>query len=237
MTLTLGIMKNEELATWFNIKLKTFKDGRKKYLSKLKSFAKFTEIRGGVVIEEIYIPTYVKNLDDDVKLYLQEAQKAEDNITSISGISELLCAKEEFNNVGLRTMEGRMARAGIKAFGITKEEESRGIYGSREYVWAIKLYDAPNHYRYMTREEEQRFDEIIVSFYTSSADRVKKAALLEEAFKSDTSMTKEQYFEAKERLNLNVFTDVIWQFKSETGLQIVKATAHDIDENYKESAF
>lgn len=210
MTLTLGVMKKKELAAWFGITEKTFENKRKAYLSKLEPFAKFTEIRGGVMIEEIYIPTYVKNLDDDVKLYLQEVQKAEDNITSVSGISEVLCAKEEFNNTTFKTMEGRMRRAGIKAFGITKDEESRGIYGSREYVWAIKLYDTPNHYRYMTKEEEQRFDEIITSFYASSADRIKKAALLEEAFKSDETMTKEQYFEAKERLNLNVFTDVIW---------------------------
>lgn len=50
-------------------------------------------------------------------------------------------------------------------------------------------------------------------------------------------MTKEEYFQAKERLNLNVFFDVIQRFKIETSLQIVKATAHEIDAQYRESMF
>ena len=230
MPLKLGIMKNAELAAWFDISSKTYENGRKGYLAKLEPFADFTIVRGGVVINKIYIDTYIKNLDDDVKLYLEEVKKAEDNITSITGISEVLCATEEFCDVSVRTMEGRMARAGKKAFGVTIEESSRGIYGSREYVWAIKLYDAPNHYRYMTYEEESLFDQILAGFYSSNPERVKKAALLEEAFKKNETMTKEEYFKEKERLNLNVFYDVIKLFKKETGLQVVHATAHDIDE-------
>lgn len=174
MTLKLGIMKKKELAAWFGVTEKSFENARKKYLQKLEPFAKFIEIRGGVMIEEIYISTFVKNLDNDVNLYLQEVQRAEDNITSVSGISEILCAKEEFNDITFETMRGRMTRAGVKAFGVTKEEDSRGIYGSRKYIWAIKLYDMPNHYRYMTREEELRFDEIVTDFYSTSAERVKK---------------------------------------------------------------
>ena len=124
MILNLGLMQNADLAQWFNVTEKTFKNARKSYLTKLETFAKFTVVRGGVMIEEIYIDTYIKNLDNDVKIYLEEVKKAEDNITSISGISEVLCATEEFSNIPLRTMEGRMSRAGKKAFGITVEENS-----------------------------------------------------------------------------------------------------------------
>ena len=237
MQLKLGQMKNAELAQWFGVTAKTYENARKAYLKKLEPFAQFAIVRGGVLITEIYIDTYIKNLDDDVKLYLEEVKRAEDNITSIVGISEVLCATEEYATIPLRTMEGRMSRAGKKAFGITVDETSRGIYGSREYVWAIKLYDAPNHYRYMTLEEEAIFDSILSGFYSTNAERVKKAALLEEAFKHDASMTKEDYFKEKERLNLNVFYDVIRLFKQETNLQIVHATAHDIDAQYLEGAF
>lgn len=237
MQLKLGLMKKAELAAWFDITVKTYENARKAYLKKLEPFAKFTEVRGGIIIEAIYIDTYVKNLDDDVKLYLQEVWRAEDNITSIAGISEVLCSTEEFASVPLRTMEGRMSRAGKKAFGITIEEDSRGIYGSREYVWAVKLYDAPNHYRYMTCEEEQAFDKIVSGFYSTEPERIKKSALLEEAFKNSSSMTKEEYFKEKARLNLNVFYDVIRQFKKETGLQIVHATAHEIDQEYMDGAW
>ena len=237
MQLKLGLMKNAELARWFNISSKTYENARKGYLAKLEPFAQFTVVRGGVMIEKIIIDTYVKNMDDDVKIYLQEVKNAEDNITSLSGMSEKLCATEEFINIPFETMRGRMRRAGEKAFGITLDEESRGLYGSREYVWAVKLYDTPNHYRYMTCEEEQAFDIIVANYYSSEPERVKKAALLEEAFKNNDAMTKEEYFREKDRLNLNVFYDVIKLFKKETGLQVVHATAHDIDEQYRESAF
>ena len=237
MQLKLGIMKNAELAQWFNITLGTYENARKAYLKKLEPFAQFTVVRGGVVIERIIIDTYVKNMDDDVKLYLQEVRNAEDNISSLSGMSEKLCATDEFANVPVATMRGRLRRAGEKAFGITAEEDSRGIYGSREYVWAIKLYDAPNHYRYMTLEEESIFDALLSSFYAKAPERIKRAALLEEAFKSDNEMTKEQYFKEKERLNLDIFYDVINLFKQETGLQVVHATAHEIDQAYLEGAW
>ena len=237
MQLKLGLMKNTELARWVNITNKTYENGRKSYLTKLELFAQFTVVRGGVIIEKIFIDTYVKNMDDDVKLYLNEVKNAEDNITSLSGMSEKLCATEEFINIPIETMRGRMRRAGEKAFGITVEENSRGLYGSREYVWAIKLYDKPNHYRYMTIEEEQLFDTMVSNYYSTEPDRIKKAALLEESFKTSDSMTKEEYFKEKERLNLNIFYDIIKLFKKETGLQIVHATAHEIDEEYRESAF
>ena len=237
MKLRLGNMKNAELAEWFNITSKTFENSRKKYLCKLETFAKFTLVRGGVFIEDIFIDTYIKNLDDDVKIYLEEVRKAEDNITSISGISECLLLQEEFNDISLDTMRGRMRRAGIKAFGNTIDEDSKGLYGSRRYVWAIKLYDKPNHYRYMTQEEENIFDQYLSGYYLSEPQRIKKMASLEEAFKNSSSMTKEEYFKEKDQLNLNLFYDVISQFKKATGLQVVHATAHEIDLQYQNNAF
>ena len=237
MQLKLGLMKNAELAKWFDITEKTYTNNRLGYLEKLTPFAEFTVVRGGVSISQIYIDTYIKNLDDDVKLYLQEVKRAEDNLTSISGISELLCETEEFAAVPLRTMKDRMSRAGKKAFGITAEPESRGLYGSREYVWAIKLYDRPNHYRNFTEQEKKEFDALTEGFYSTSAERIQKEALLERAYREDNSMSKEEYFKKKEELGLDTFSEVIWQFKARTGLQVVHATAHEIDQEYMESAW
>lgn len=236
MQLKLGLMKNTELAAWFNITPKTYENARKNYLTKLETFAKFTVVRGGVMIDKIIIDTYIKNIDDDVKLYLQEVKNAEDNITSLTGISEVLCNQEEFSHVSVETMRGRMRRAGEKAFGITVEPESRGLYGSREYVWAIKLYDRPNHYRNFTEQEKKEFDALTEGFYSTSAERIQKEALLERAYREDNSMTKEEYFKKKEELGLDTFSEVIWQFKIRTGLQIVHATAHEIDQEYMDSA-
>lgn len=237
MQLKLGLMKNAELAQWFGISPKTYENSRKAYLTKLEPFAKFTIVRGGVMIESILIDTYIKNMDDDVKLYLKEVKKAEDHITSLSGMSELLCSTEEFAHVSVATMKGRMRRAGEVAFGITIDPESRGLYGSREYVWAIKLYDRPNHYRTFTTTEKQLFDELTEGFYSTNAERAQKAALLEAVYRDSDVMTKEEYFRQKQNLNLDTFSEVIWLFKKRTGLQVVHATDHEIDSAYEESAF
>lgn len=237
MQLQLGLMKNAALAAWFEVTEKSYTNNRLGYLEKLKPFADYTVVRGGVVIEKIYIDTYIKNLDDDVKLYLQEVLRAEDNITSISGISEQLCNTKEYSDIPLSTMKKRMNRAGKKAFGITVDPESRGLYGSREYVWAIKLYDRPSHYRNFSLEEKEVFDALTEGFYSTNVERVQKAALLEQAYRDDSSMTKEEYFQRKEDLNLDTFSEIIWLFKERTGLQVVHATEHEIDQEYMESAF
>lgn len=237
MQLTTGIMKNADIAKWFGVTEKTYTNHRKSYLTKLEAFATFSIVRGGVMIESVIIDTYIKNMDDDVKLYLQEVQAAEDNLTSLSGISERLCSTVEFSAVPLATMRGRMRRAGEKAFGITLDVESRGLYGTREYVWAIKLYDKPNHYRNFTLQEKELFDELTENFYATNATRIQKEALLERAYREDSSMSKEEYFQKKADLGLDCFSEILWRFKERTGLQIVHATAHEIDEEYRESAF
>ena len=45
----------------------------------------------------------------------------------------------------------------------------------------------------MTLAEEERFDMILSAFYSASPERIKKAAALEEAFKT-SGMSKEEYF-------------------------------------------
>ena len=230
MELHLGFMSCEELAQWFGTTSGTNLSKHKKaFLAKLQSFAKFSDVRGGVKIEEILIPEYVKNLDNDVKLYKDVVAQQPNHLTSITKIvEELMTTNEDFSNASYATVKYRMSEAGKKAFGQTSTPGSHGIYGWREYVWCIKLYSGPQHYRYFTEEEKQLFDQLTASYYTEEADKVQKAALLETAFK-DTDMTKEEYLNKKELLGLNLFSNIIHLFKQQTGLQIVRATRHEIE--------
>lgn len=233
MELKLGIMTNKELAEWFEVSPKTFSNKRKFYLEKLKEFCQFSEgsKRGQYIIEEIYYPIYIKNLNGDEEVYLKLVKEADEHLTSISGMAEVLSCTEEYRQSSIGSIKYRMRKAGVAGFGITRDDSSYGKYGSRKYVWAIKLYDRDNHYRHLTEEEEKIFDELITAVYMSEPERVKKAALLEKTFKEDKDMTKEEYFEQKELLGLDVFYDVIRKFTDKTGLQIVHATEHDIIES------
>lgn len=239
MILQLGFMDGAEVATWFGIKYKTYTDHRKAYLQKLESFAKFTPVRGGVNIEEIYIEEYIKNFNpkgDDV-LYLKAIQEAPDHLTSISGIVAKLVMEPEFKGISPRTLEGRISKAGVRTFGITGDPKSRGLCGSRDYIWAIKLYDRPNHYRRMTDEENEIYTQLISAYCLGEPEKISRAALLEDAFLHSESMTKEEYFELKTELGLDYFTEIMTQFKHKTGLQLARATLHEIDAEYKESTF
>lgn len=236
MELKIGKMSSRDLATWFDISYNTYRNAKAKYLEKLKPFARFQEVYGGVQIEEVYIPTYVKKLSGDVEVYLKCVKEANDNLTSITGMVEDLRQSNQWSDISEHTLRARLSRAGEVAFGTTKEEDSRGIYGSREYVWCIKLHDKPNHYRYLTVEEEKIFNDLIQTVYSSDVERIKKIMLLEETFKT-SKMTKEEYFEKKDRMNLNCFAEVLGYFLEATGYQIVRATHHDIDPKYLDSAF
>ena len=46
-------------------------------------------------------------------------------------------------------------------------------------------------------------------------------------------MTKEEYFERKELLGLNVFSGVLIKFREKTGYTLTKATKHDLNEAEK----
>jgi hypothetical protein len=214
MKLKLGFMTNQELADWFGITLKTLTNTKKIYMERLEPFAKFKTVRGGVVIEEISIEKYIKNLNDDVRFYLEEVKKANDNLASIAGISEALIANSpEFHDCSFSTLKRRMRKAGIKAFGVTVDPESKGIYGSREYAWVIKLYDKPNHYRHLTAEENELFLSLIKAYCADAPEKIQQAALLEEAYRSSDDMTKEEYFTRKEALEIDYFVDIIRLFK------------------------
>lgn len=228
--LILGKMTTQQIADWFQLSKSTFSKHKKEYMQKLEKYAEIKPVYGGVQILEIYEEYYQKHENDarDDELYLKAVQNANEHLTSLSGMSRVLKKNnKDFEGISERMIQKRMRKAGIRTFGVTAQEDSYGLYGERSYVWAIKLSDN-NEYRHMTVEEEKLFDELIGSYYSCNVDKVKKAAILENAFKH-SEMTKEEYFLKKEMLDLNLFADVIGLFKRETGLQIVHATEHMVN--------
>lgn len=164
-------------------------------------------------------------------MFMEEIQLCIDNqdgLSTIAGMARKFTAQGQFNKIN--TAERSLRRVGTRLFGDTKEISSYGEQGRREYIWAIKLDDL-NIYRLMTPEEEKIFDELITIYYSSSADKIKQLALLEETFKT-TDMNKEDYLFRKESLGLNLFSEVIQRFKLETDLQVVKCTKHELSKFY-----
>ena len=223
-------MKTEDLAKWFGIKYGTFRKSSAKYYEKLEMYCQFEKVYGGIEIKKIYIDTYNKNLNiNDQNKYLEEIKlciQNQDGLSTISGMSRKLLVDGYFTN--LNTGRYRMSRVGKELFGETKELISHGTAGSREYVWAIKLNDY-NKYRHMTPEEEKRFDDIIITFYSAAPDKIKKVELLEKQLRNK-EINSDEYFELKDRYGLDTFSQCIYKFKEETGYMIVRCTKHELIE-------
>lgn len=229
MKLKLGKMTSKEMAIWFNLSYNTYKNKIAYYLEKLEDYCEFERIYGGIIVKEIYIEEYDKNLSiNDQKLVLEEIRsciETQGGLSTISGMSRKCVKNQIFPSIS--TAKKRISKASLNLFGETKTLTSHGTAGSREYLWAIKLDDY-NHYRYMTKEEEKRFDDIICTCYAIKPEQVKQAALLENQLK-EKEIDVDEYFELKNRLGLNTFKDCIFKFKEETGYMIVKCTKHEIE--------
>ena len=61
MELKLGKMTTKELAEWFGISYGTFRNSKQKRFEELKEFCFFEEVYGGVQINAIINPIYIKN--------------------------------------------------------------------------------------------------------------------------------------------------------------------------------
>lgn len=227
--LKLGKMTTQELATWFGVAYSTFRKSSAERYEKLEDYCEFERIYGGVIIKEIYLDEYDKNLNiKDQELVLKEIKtciETQGGLSTIAGMSRKYAKHQDYQSAS--TAKKRLSKASLVLFGETKELISHGTMGSREYVWAIKLDDY-NHYRFMTEAEEKRFDEIITDCYAAEPDKVKKAALLEDQLKKEEIDVKE-YFELKERLGLDTFKDCIFKFREETGFLVVRCTRHEIE--------
>ena len=223
-------MRTEDLASWFNIKYGSFRKNSGKYLDILKYYCDYEKVHGGVIINEIYISEYVKNMNvKDREKYLEEIKlcvKNQDGLSTLSGMSRKLLKEGYFTNEF--TGRYRLAKVGKELFGETKELISHGTEGSREYVWAIKLNDY-NIYRSLTEKEEKVFDKIITECYGAQPEKIKKMQLLEDQLRSKV-IDSDEYFELKEKYGLNTFRDCLYKFQEETGYTIVRCTKHELME-------
>ena len=237
LQLKIGKMSSRELADWFCVSYNSYKNDIPKYLDLLESYCKYEKVYGGVMIEEIYIEEYDKSLNVlDQSLYVAEIERC---VEEQEGLSTYSGMARKFKKEGLipdnktdKTYARRYAKVGNRMFGEFTGISSTGCLGTREYVWAVKISNY-NQYRLMTPEEEARFDDIITTCYSTSADKIKKKELLEEALYQG-EIEVDEYFETQERLGLRMFKDCIFKFKEETGLMVVRCQKHEL---LGESAF
>lgn len=235
MKLKLGKMTSQEIAEWMGVSYKgTYHKNPKKYLKRLEDYCNFEQIHGGVIVKEIYISEYNKNLRVEQTRTFLSALKEHNNIISLSGLEE---------ERDISYYQSRKIRD--KLFGkepININPTSRGVIGYREVIWAIKL--GPNTYRKMTEEEDALFELLIQRECIGKlTPKVAKAQQLILDYCVKEGMTAEEYQNFLTEHDYNFFNDVIVKFRDITNYQIANPNEYCIgadwcldeneDEEYK----
>lgn len=223
-----GKMENQEIAEWFGVTKKTYTNSSPRYLEKLKEYADFERMRGGVIIKKIYFSEYIKNYNfkdaDYFNKEIERCNKEQDCLASISGIARKAHQEiEELNFLTERQLERRFSDVASTHYGEYGDLKG-GITGVREREWAIKLDDY-NGYRSLTEDEWKLFVEITGRLYSTEAEKIIKKKKLEKQLRK-REIGVDEYFEKIDEQGLDSFPQVLAEFKAKTGFQIVLASKY-----------
>lgn len=225
MKLHLGKMTGHEIAEWLGISYNgTYKNNVSKYVSYLDEYCDYQKVRGGVIISEIYIEEYNKNLVHDRDMqYLKTISEANEHLVSMTGIEA----------AGIMSVK-QATKARNALFGKSASNDGYpdcGILGYRELVWAVKL-PGENAYRALTAEEDELFDSLITTVYSNIKPEKLKAQELLLDYCSENGFSAKQYKQLLTTHDLDFFYAVISKFKKLTGLMLVHATRHTLANNF-----
>lgn len=230
MVLRYGKMTSKELAEWFGVGLRSYTNkAATYYLEKLKMFASFEKVYGGVIINEIYYDTYDKGISFDDEYFNQEIErsvKENNGLASISGIAlKAQLDEDRYKKLSYSQVERRMSTAGQRHYGKYGSDEG-GLSGKRTREWAIKLDDY-NNYRSLTQEEYNYFVKLVESHYGNAGEQI----ILKQKFENqlrNKEITSDEYFALIDSHHLDFFAGIIQSFKEKFGKQLVLATEYEM---------
>lgn len=254
----------KDLAVFFNISYSTIKHTKEKRLQLFNSFCDYHLEGKKIVIDEVIFSTYEKyqidayrilsylydrlsNAEKQEQLDIDERDEINYRMNSFSGMASILkeIYSRDYGLLSDRSIITKVKRVADKYFGTTinpkkeytfKEliEITEGIYGIKNYVWAIKL-EGKNEYRALSEDERKLFNKCLKNYFFPQSE--------EEM--SDFSNYLLDLFGLPEIVDLNKvngidvysaliekykskFKNIIDIFKKETGYIIVRTTEYNL---------
>lgn len=258
------ILTLKDLAAFFNKSYGTIRNNKDKWLQLFNSFCDYHLEGKKIVIDEVIFSTYEKYQIDAYRILsylydrLSDAEKQEQldieerdevnyRMNSFSGMASILkeIYSKDYGLLSDRSIITKVKRIADKYFGTTinpkkeytfKEliEITEGIYGVKNYVWAIKL-EGKNEYRALSANEIKLFNKCLKNYFFPQSE--------EEM--SDFSNYLLDLFGLPEIVDLNKvngidvysaliekykskFKNIIDIFKKETGYIIVRTTEYNL---------
>lgn len=258
------VLTLKDLAVFFNKSYGTIRNNKDRWLQLFNSFCDYHLDGKKIVIDEVIFSTYEKYQIDAYRILsylynrLSDAEKQEQldiderdeinyRMNSFSGMASILkeIYSKDYGLLSDRSIITKVKRVADKYFGTTinpkkeytfKEliEITEGIYGIKNYVWAIKL-EGKNEYRALSEDERKLFNKCLKNYFFPQSE--------EEM--SDFSNYLLDLFGLPEVVDLNKvngidvysaliekykskFKNIIDIFKKETGYIIVRTTEYNL---------
>lgn len=258
------VLTLKDLAIFFDKSYGTIRNNKDRWLQLFNSFCDYHLDGKKIVIDEVIFSTYEKYQIDAYRILsylydrLSDAEKQEQldiderdeinyRMNSFSGMASILkeIYSKDYGLLSDRSIITKVKRVADKYFGTTinpkkeytfKEliEITEGIYGIKNYVWAIKL-EGKNEYRALSEDERKLFNKCLKNYFFPQSE--------EEM--SDFSNYLLDLFGLPEIVDLNKvngidvysaliekykskFKNIIDIFKKETGYIIVRTTEYNL---------
>ena len=254
----------KDLAVFFNISYSTIKHTKEKRLQLFNSFCDYHLEGKKIVIDEVIFSTYEKNQIDAYRILsylydrLSDAEKQEQlniderdevnyRMNSFSGMASILkeIYSKDYGLLSDRSIFTKVKRIADKYFGTTinpkkeytfKEliEITEGIYGVKNYVWAIKL-EGKNEYRALSADEIKLFNKCLKNYFFPQSEEqmldfsnylldlfgLPEVVDLNQVNGTDVYSALIEKYKSK-------FKNIIDIFKKETGYIIVRTTEYNL---------
>lgn len=173
MKLHLGKITNKELADWFGVAYSTFNNTKKNKLKELEAFADYHLENKKVVIDNIYVDEYNKDIKNARKIVEENFNKewSENGLDTCKRVG--LALKERFGDkldiaestTKRYTLETRKKYYGTPCL-------SPGLLGRCSYVWCKKIGDgADAAYDFLNEEEEKKKQELLKQFFGDATEK------------------------------------------------------------------
>ena len=254
----------KDLAVFFNISYSTIKHTKEKRLQLFNSFCDYHLEGKKIVIDEVIFSTYEKYQIDAYRILsylydrLSDAEKQEQlniderdevnyRMNSFSGMASILkeIYSKDYGLLSDRSIFTKVKRIADKYFGTTinpkkeytfKEliEITEGIYGVKNYVWAIKL-EGKNEYRALSADEIKLFNKCLKNYFFPQSEEqmldfsnylldlfgLPEVVDLNQVNGTDVYSALIEKYKSK-------FKNIIDIFKKETGYIIVRTTEYNL---------
>lgn len=225
MELRLGKMTTKEIAEWFGISYGTFRNSKQKRFEELKEFCFFEEIYGGVQINAIINPVYIKNSQKIREVYQQGFEELKQPIDTVSHINEQIYEKYYDKLPTLSSaasgyryaIEVRNANYGVPFKG-------KGSKGCCYYLWCkMEERDGKQFYIQFTEEEDKIKQDLLKKHFGTNEE---KDLLIAEMVSNGEISKEDAYDIMMEYRNLNGkgFMSFLKELEKQIGAKVVKAT-------------